>query len=92
MRARRAVSRAHGSFRGGSRVARTPSCMQDAGLLVSELVTNSVRHAGQPAGAPVHIRAAAVDGVVRFEVEDHGHGPVRRRAPIPHKAASGCTS
>jgi len=53
----------------------------DARLLVSELVTNSVRHAGQPAGAPVRIRAAAVDGVVRVEVEveDHGHGPIRRR-------------
>jgi anti-sigma regulatory factor (Ser/Thr protein kinase) len=54
---------------------------EDAGLLVSELVTNSVRHAGQPAGAPVHIRAAAEDGVLRVEVHDHGHGPVRPRAP-----------
>ena len=54
---------------------------QDAGLLVSELVTNSVRHAGQPAGAPVHIKAVAVDGVVRVEVHDHGHGPVRRACP-----------
>jgi anti-sigma regulatory factor (Ser/Thr protein kinase) len=53
----------------------------DVRLLVSELVTNSVCHAGQPAGAPVSIRAAAVDGVVRVEVRDQGHGPVRRRAP-----------
>jgi anti-sigma regulatory factor (Ser/Thr protein kinase) len=53
----------------------------DAGLLVSELVANSVRHAGQPAGAPVHISAAAVDGVVRVEVQDLGHGPVRLGAP-----------
>jgi anti-sigma regulatory factor (Ser/Thr protein kinase) len=49
-------------------------------LLVSELVTNSVRHAGQPAGAPVHIRAAPVERGVRVEVEDQGHGPVRRRS------------
>ena len=62
---------------------------QDAGLLVSELVTNSVLHAGQPAGAPVHIRAAAVDGIVRVEVQDHGHGPVRRRAPDPAQGGFG---
>jgi anti-sigma regulatory factor (Ser/Thr protein kinase) len=49
-------------------------------LLVSELVTNSVRHAGRPAGAPLRIRAAAVDGVVRVEVHDRGHGWVRRRS------------
>ena len=53
----------------------------DVRLLVSELVTNSVRHADQPPGAPLHLRAAAVDGVVRVEVADRGHGPVRRRAP-----------
>jgi anti-sigma regulatory factor (Ser/Thr protein kinase) len=60
---------------------RTPERLyDDVRLLVSELVTNSVRHAGQPAGAPVRIRAAALDGVVRVEVHDHGHGGVRRRA------------
>jgi anti-sigma regulatory factor (Ser/Thr protein kinase) len=52
----------------------------DVRLLVSELVANSVRHAGRPAGAPLRIRAAAVDGVVRVEVHDHGHGWVRRRS------------
>jgi anti-sigma regulatory factor (Ser/Thr protein kinase) len=55
----------------------------DVGLLVSELVTNSVRHAGQPAGASVHIRVAELDGGVRVEVEDRGHGPVRLRAKGP---------
>jgi anti-sigma regulatory factor (Ser/Thr protein kinase) len=62
---------------------------QDVGLLVSELVTNSVRHAGQPAGAPVHIRATAVDDVVRVEVHDHGHGTVRPRAPGPRPGGFG---
>jgi len=61
----------------------------DAALLVSELVTNSVQHAGQPPGAPVHIRAAAVDGVVRVEVHDHGRGPVRPRAPGPRHGGFG---
>ena len=62
---------------------------EDACLLISELVTNSIRHAGQPAGAPVQIRAHAVNGVVRFEVEDRGHGPVRRRAPGPRTGGFG---
>jgi anti-sigma regulatory factor (Ser/Thr protein kinase) len=62
---------------------------QDACLLVSELVTNSIRHADQPAGAPVQIRVCAVDGVVRIEVEDLGHGAVRRRAPGPRTGGFG---
>jgi Histidine kinase-like ATPase domain len=65
---------------------------QDACLLVSELVTNSVRHADQPVGAPVHIRASVVDGVVRIEVADLGHGAVRRRVPVPGQAGSDCIS
>jgi anti-sigma regulatory factor (Ser/Thr protein kinase) len=59
----------------------------DARLLVSELVTNCVRHAGQPAGAPLRVRAFAMNGVVRVEVEDRGRGAVRRRAP--HHRTSG---
>jgi anti-sigma regulatory factor (Ser/Thr protein kinase) len=51
----------------------------DLRLLVSELVTNSVLHAGQHPGSPVRIRASAVDGVVRVEVQDHGRGWVRQR-------------
>jgi serine/threonine-protein kinase RsbW len=55
--------------------------VDDACLLVTELVTNSIVHAGQPAGAPVQIQAIATDRVVRFEVQDLGHGRVRARAP-----------
>jgi anti-sigma regulatory factor (Ser/Thr protein kinase) len=55
----------------------------DACLLVSELVSNSVRHADQPPGAPLRISAFAVDGVIRVEVEDGGQGAVRRRADRP---------
>jgi anti-sigma regulatory factor (Ser/Thr protein kinase) len=62
---------------------------EDACLLVSELVANSVQHAGQPAGAPLQIRATAVDGVVRVHVEDRGHGPVRRRGPDPREGGLG---
>jgi anti-sigma regulatory factor (Ser/Thr protein kinase) len=55
----------------------------DACLLVSELVTNSVLHSDQPAGAPLRISGFALNGVVRVEVEDRGQGPVRRRADDP---------
>ena len=58
-----------------------PRLQADACLLVSELVSNSVRHADQPTGVPLRLRAAAVGGVVRVEVDDAGHGAVRRRAP-----------
>ena len=61
----------------------------DACLLVSELVTNSVLHADQPPGAPLRITAAALDGLVRVEVQDHGHGPSAGAPPIPAKAGSG---
>jgi anti-sigma regulatory factor (Ser/Thr protein kinase) len=61
----------------------------DACLLVSELVTNSIRHAGQPAGAPVQIRATVTDGAVRFAVDDLGRGPVRPRAPDFANGAAG---
>jgi anti-sigma regulatory factor (Ser/Thr protein kinase) len=62
---------------------------EDACLLVSELVTNSVTHAGQPAGAPLQIRASADKGVVRIEVEDGGHGAVRLRDPDPGRGGLG---
>lgn len=70
--ARTAVSRwldgrAHADFR------------DDACLLVSELVTNSVLHSDQPAGAPLRVSGFAMNGVIRVEVEDRGQGPVRRR-------------
>jgi anti-sigma regulatory factor (Ser/Thr protein kinase) len=58
-----------------------PELVADARLLVSELVTNSIRHSDDSAGMPVHIAVTALDGVVRVEVTDHGHGHVRRRAP-----------
>jgi short repeat uncharacterized protein DUF308 len=44
-------------------------------------VSNRIRHADQPAGAPVVVRAAVVDGVVRVEVHDQGNGRAHRRTP-----------
>jgi hypothetical protein len=40
----------------------------------------------------VQIRVCAVDGVVRIEVEDLGHGAVRRVPPVRGQAASACIS
>jgi integral membrane sensor domain MASE1/anti-sigma regulatory factor (Ser/Thr protein kinase) len=43
-------------------------------LLVSELVTNSIRHAHTPAWASVDLQAAVFADRVRVEVGDHGPG------------------
>jgi anti-sigma regulatory factor (Ser/Thr protein kinase) len=63
--------------------AHAESFRDDACLLVSELVTNSVLHSDQPTGSPLHISGFALNGVVRVEVEDRGQGPVRKRAADP---------
>jgi anti-sigma regulatory factor (Ser/Thr protein kinase) len=66
-----------------------PELRDDACLLVTELVTNCVRHAGQPADAPVQVSASATDGCVRVQVADLGHGSVRPRVPGPEKGGYG---
>jgi anti-sigma regulatory factor (Ser/Thr protein kinase) len=43
-------------------------------LLVSELVTNSVRHAGMGSGDRVGLKVKVSDGAVRVEVADRGPG------------------
>jgi serine/threonine-protein kinase RsbW len=48
--------------------------LSDARLLVSELVTNSVRHAGLAADGVVHIGAEVTGGMLRLEVDDAGTG------------------
>ena len=53
----------------------------DLQLLVSELVTNSVRHANLAPGERVELRVTVRPGSVRVEVEDPGPGftPTPRR-------------
>jgi anti-sigma regulatory factor (Ser/Thr protein kinase) len=48
--------------------------MRDVRLLVSELVTNAVRHAGLGPEDLIVLHLAAADGVVRAEVYDPGPG------------------
>jgi anti-sigma regulatory factor (Ser/Thr protein kinase) len=63
----------------------------DARLLLSELVTTSLKHAEQPDGAPLHVSAAALNGLVRVAVEDHGQGPVPWRPLDQPHGGSDCT-
>jgi anti-sigma regulatory factor (Ser/Thr protein kinase) len=53
----------------------------DVRLLVSELVTNSVRHAQLTRDMTIRISVALVDGAVRIEVEDPGNGATAAVAP-----------
>src|SRR3954453_7037750 len=56
--------------------------LDDARLLVSELVTNSVRHAGLAADGVVRVGAEVSGGVLRLEVDDAGTaGRVAPRSP-----------
>lgn len=58
--------------------------LTDAPLVVSELVTNSLRHGGLPDAATVRVCADLVEGVLRLEVEDAGTaGAVTQR--VPHR-------
>jgi anti-sigma regulatory factor (Ser/Thr protein kinase) len=61
-----------------------PDRLDDAMLVATELVTNSVRHAGLTEGAPIELDAAVADGHLRLSVRDRGRGfdpPARLRPP-----------
>jgi len=55
--------------------------LDDARLLVSELVTNSVRHARLAPGDPIRISVEISDGVVHLEVADPGNVPIAALVP-----------
>jgi anti-sigma regulatory factor (Ser/Thr protein kinase) len=58
--------------------ALAPSTLADALLVISELVTNAVRHG--PGRGPIHLEVRR-DGVLRIEVEDQGTGFEPRAHP-----------
>ncbi len=64
-----------------------PSTLETLLLLVSELVTNSVRHSGVAEGEDIFVRVHVSRGMCRLEVEDPGHEGVI--APRPPHLASG---
>jgi two-component sensor histidine kinase len=56
--------------------------LQDAQLLISELVSNSFQHARPTDSARITVSAGTLDGVVWFDVADvGGRGGVARRPP-----------
>jgi Histidine kinase-like ATPase domain len=58
--------------------------LDDVRLVVTELVTNSVRHAGLRADDVVGVRAEVMRDALRVEVEDAGRaGSVVQRSPRP---------
>jgi anti-sigma regulatory factor (Ser/Thr protein kinase) len=64
-----------------------PSVLENARLIVSELVTNSVRHSGAAAGDQVVVRVHLWRDLCRLEVEDPGcNGAI---APHPKDLANG---
>jgi serine phosphatase RsbU (regulator of sigma subunit)/anti-sigma regulatory factor (Ser/Thr protein kinase) len=66
-----------------------PQLLATARLLVSEIVTNSVRHAGAAAGDMILLRATVFADRLRVEVSDAGTG-FRRTARLPERdSASG---
>jgi anti-sigma regulatory factor (Ser/Thr protein kinase) len=65
----------------GSQVPETER--DDVELVATELVANSVRHAGLRPHDVVQVRAAALSEMLRIEVEDRGDGVPRRRRPDP---------
>lgn len=63
----------------------------DVRLLVTELITNSVRHANLNGTDAIHLRVSAENGLVRVEVEDSGTGfrPRNRSAPLTEASGWG---
>jgi anti-sigma regulatory factor (Ser/Thr protein kinase) len=64
--------------------------LDDVRLLVSELITNSLRHAGLRPGDRVLLRAGVESDQLRVEVHDPGrHGPPKPRTPGEHGGGYG---
>lgn len=58
--------------------------LENLRLIVSELVTNSYRHAAMRGDERLEVRAGLRDGVLRLEVQDPGSGFASPTEPTPH--------
>lgn len=64
--------------------------LEDVRLLVTELITNALRHGELTTGDRVSLKARVDDGVVRIEVRDPGNdGDVAPRQPGPRGGGYG---
>jgi anti-sigma regulatory factor (Ser/Thr protein kinase) len=63
--------------------------IEDLRLLVSELVTNSVRHAGLSEHETVQLHISRTDDCIRVEVIDPGEGFDADDDPLPRAAGGG---
>ncbi len=61
----------------------------DVALLISELVTNAVRHSGSRARGTLTVRLAASEDCIRIEVSDCGAGFAPTAIPRPSPDAPG---
>jgi anti-sigma regulatory factor (Ser/Thr protein kinase) len=60
----------------------TSAALEDVRLLLTELITNALRHAEMTPDDEIAVKAELLDGTVRIEVSDPGHdGEVRVRTP-----------
>lgn len=50
------------------------SVLDDLRLIVSELVTNSIRHAGLRPSDPIDLEISVTDSTIRLELRDRGRG------------------
>lgn len=63
--------------------------LDDVRLLLSEIVTNAVRHSGAPRGAKIVLTVSVARDVVRAEVTDHGTGFEPHPRDLPRTEAGG---
>jgi anti-sigma regulatory factor (Ser/Thr protein kinase) len=61
----------------------------DVGVLVSEVVTNAVRHGGADRDRTIVVHVALAQEVLRVEVCDQGPGFTPPRTPRPHAQGGG---
>ena len=60
----------------------TSGALDDVRLLLTELITNALRHADMRPDDEIGVKAELADGTVRIEVHDPGRdGPVAVRSP-----------
>jgi anti-sigma regulatory factor (Ser/Thr protein kinase) len=57
------------------------SVLDDLRLIVSELVTNSIRHAGLRTSDPIDLEVSVVESTIRLELRDSGRGFARPAIP-----------